>query len=141
VQQSEEYEAASEDVRNRAMGTLSEIIDHINASSFIFDIQKTADALQESTYPQLINELVLSISKLAQNPTAAVSTVRPSNVSGIESVDADPVVPARTAVTLGSIGRPHTKAALESETDVDDFLSAYRHELLETIESGKKILL
>lgn len=141
VQQSKEYAAASEDARNRAMGTLSRIMDHINASAFIFDIQKTADALQESTYPQLINELVLSVSTAAQNPAAMASTSHPSSISGTESVGADPVVQARTAVTLGSIARPRTKAALESEADVDDFLSAYRHELLETIENGKKILL
>lgn len=141
VQQSKEYAAATDDARNRAIEALSGIMDHINTSSSIFDIQKTADELQESTYPQLINELVLSAPNVVQNPAAAVSAAHSSNVPGIESVRAEPVVPARTAVTLGSIARPRTKAALESETDVDDFLSAYRHELLETIESGKKILL
>ena len=47
----------------------------------------------------------------------------------------------RVAVSFATISRPHTKDALETKDDVDDFLDAYRRELIAAIENGKKILL
>ena len=47
----------------------------------------------------------------------------------------------RVAVSFTAIDRPHTKDALETTDDVDDFLDAYRRELIAAIENGKKILL
>lgn len=45
------------------------------------------------------------------------------------------------AVSFATISRPHIKDALETKDDVDDFLDAYRRELIAAIENGKKILL
>ena len=45
------------------------------------------------------------------------------------------------AISFATISRPHTKDALETTGDVDDFLDAYRRELIAAIENGKKILL
>lgn len=36
---------------------------------------------------------------------------------------------------------PHLKPILLTETDVDDFLDAYRRKLMDAIEEGKRILL
>ena len=45
------------------------------------------------------------------------------------------------AVSFTAINRPRTKDALETTEDVDDFLDAYRRELITAIRNGKKILL
>ena len=49
--------------------------------------------------------------------------------------------PVRMAVSLSKIEPPHIKDSLETADDVDDFLDAYRRELMAAIENGKKILL
>ena len=45
------------------------------------------------------------------------------------------------AVSLSKIEPPRIKDSLETADDVDDFLDAYRRELMAAIENGKKILL
>ena len=52
---------------------------------------------------------------------------------------------ARGNPARGRVVRHHQQAAyqgrLETKDDVDDFLDAYRRELIAAIENGKKILL
>ena len=107
---------------------------------FIYKMRESVHELSERTYPQLINTLSASASRpktvLAGEAQSTAAT--PMDASIPESRQEET---PRVAVSFATISRPHTKDALETKDDVDDFLDAYRRELIAAIENGKKILL
>ena len=108
---------------------------------FIYKMRESVHELSERTYPQLINALASSAPRpktaLAGEAQAATATT-PMDANIPESQQKET---PRVAVSFATISRPRTKDALETKDDVDDFLDAYRRELITAIENGKKILL
>lgn len=92
-------------------------------------------------FAQLINALAASAPRpktalAGEAQTATATTPMDANIPESQQKETP-----RVAVSFATISRPHTKDALETKDDVDDFLDAYRRELIAAIENGKKILL
>ena len=108
---------------------------------FIYKMRESVHELSERTYPQLINALAASAPRpktalAGEAQTATATTPMDANIPESQQKETP-----RVAVSFATISRPHTKDALETKDDVDDFLDAYRRELIAAIENGKKILL
>ena len=103
-------------------------------------MRKTVNELKNAIHPQLINKL----SAAALEPQSALADdarIEVEEPAGDGIPEARQAEPARVAVSFTAINRPRTKDALETTEDVDDFLDAYRRELITAIRNGKKILL
>ena len=118
---------------------MDRIEERVRTASLILAMGRITDELDSDTYPRLINMLAGSKPK----PKPAVESTTPTGET-TEAHAPEPQqtsAPVRMAVSLSKIEPPHIKDSLETADDVDDFLDAYRRELMAAIENGKKILL
>lgn len=141
IHDSTEYQHATQAAQTKVETELDQVAERMQRIPFIYKMRESVHELSERTYPQLINALAASAPRpktsLAGEAQAATATT-PMDANIPESQQGKT---PRVAVSFATISRPHTKDALETEDDVDDFLDAYRRELIAAIENGKKILL
>lgn len=141
IHDSTEYQHATQAVQTKVETELDQVAERMQHIPFIYKMRESVHELSERTYPQLINALAASAPRpktaLAGEAQAATATT-PMDANIPESQQKET---PRVAVSFATISRPHTKDALETTGDVDDFLDAYRRELIAAIENGKKILL
>lgn len=140
IHDSAEYQQASQPAQADADTELDQVAERVRNMSFIYKMRESVHELGENTYPRLINRLSAAVLKpkpalanVEQTPAAASTAANAPETRQREN--------PRVAVSFTAIDRPHTKDALETTDDVDDFLDAYRRELIAAIENGKKILL
>ena len=106
----------------------------------IANIRQIVNRAQEVVYPQLLDRLAASAPQ--PQPQPAASSVIPGDPGDVvESPSPVPAAPAKRNVHIKSIPLPHTATILESETDIDAFLEAYRSRLVAALEQGERILL
>lgn len=140
IHDSAEYQQASQATQTEVDTELDQVSERVQNMPFIYNMRESVHELSENTYPQLINRL----SACAPRPKTALAdeaqtpSTAPTDTNIPESRQEKT---PRVAVSFATISRPHTKDALETKDDVDDFLDAYRRELIAAIENGKKILL
>ena len=141
IHDSTEYQHATQAAQTKVETELDQVAERMQRIPFIYKMRESVHELSERTYPQLINALAASAPRpktaLAGEAQAATATT-PMDANIPESQQKET---PRVAVSFATISRPHTKDALETKDDVDDFLDAYRRELIAAIENGKKILL
>lgn len=140
IHDSTEYQHATQAAQTKVETELDQVAERMQRMPFIYKMRESVHELSERTYPQLINRLSASASrpKIAPASEAQVPTAMTTDADIPESRQEET---PRVAVSFATISRPHTKDALETTGDVDDFLDAYRRELIAAIENGKKILL
>ncbi|QHB62901.1 BREX system P-loop protein BrxC [Bifidobacterium adolescentis] len=139
IEASDEYRDATAQAQAEALATMDRIEERIRTTSLILAMGRITDELDSDTYPRLINMLAGSKPK----PKPAVESTTPTGEAA-EAHAPEPQqtsAPVRMAVSLSKIEPPRIKDSLETADDVDDFLDAYRRELMAAIENGKKILL
>ena len=140
ITDSAEYQHATPALQAEVEAELNQEAQRIQGTQFIFAMRKSVHELSETIYPRLINKL----SVLTPGPATALADDKKAEVTvsrGDDVPEPRHDEPKRVAVSFAAISRPHTKDALETKDDVDDFLDAYRRELIAAIENGKKILL
>lgn len=141
IHDSTEYQHATQAAQTKVETELNQVVERMQRIPFIYKMRESVHELSERTYPQLINALAASAPRpktaLAGEAQAATATT-PMDANIPESQQKET---PRVAVSFATISRPRTKDALETKDDVDDFLDAYRRELITAIENGKKILL
>ena len=141
IHDSTECQHATQAAQTKVETELDQVAERMQHIPFIYKMRESIHELSERTYPQLINALAASAPRpktaLAGEAQAATATT-PMDANIPESQQKET---PRVAVSFATISRPHTKDALETKDDVDDFLDAYRRELIAAIENGKKILL
>ena len=136
---SDEYRNATPSAQTEVESELNRIAERVRNTTFIFTMRKTVNELKNAIHPQLINKLSAALEPQSALADDARIEVEESAGEGIpETRQAEP---ARVAVSFTAINRPRTKDASETTEDVDDFLDAYRRELIAAIRNGKKILL
>lgn len=138
-------EAAQAETRNAIDSARSAI----QAETSILGIRTALQRFRETTYPSLIDRLTASArpteqagaeqSGAAHAPESAPHAARHAE-HGQPAVATAPA-PRQQSVIISTIDIPHTKMALETPNDIDEFLDAYRKELIAAIASGKRILL
>jgi hypothetical protein len=135
VQSSKEYGVAAEAAQDSAIRKLDAISDQIDSNSVILSIREQSKSLQENIYPQLMNQLAASAPRenIEEVNSTASETARPEAVPSASTT--------KQSIFITKIAYPHAKSVLETIEDIDNFLDAYRTELTEAINSGKKILL
>ena len=140
IHDSTEYQHATQAAQTKVETELDQVAERMQHIPFIYKMRESVHELSERTYPQLINTLAASAPrpKTALAGEAQVPTAMTTDADIPESRQEET---PRVAVSFATISRPHTKDALETKDDVDDFLDAYRRELIAAIENGKKILL
>ena len=140
IHDSAEYQHATQAAQTKVETELDQVAERMQHMPFIYKMRESVHELSECTYPQLINALAASASrpKTALADEAQTPSTTPTDTNIPESRQEET---PRVAVSFATISRPHTKDALETKDDVDDFLDAYRRELIAAIENGKKILL
>lgn len=140
VRGSDVWENAADNARAAAESTLHSIRTSIDTTSVIANIQQIVNRAQEVVYPQLLDRLAASVPQpQSQQVTPSVSPSDPSDV--VEPPAPVPATPVKRTVHIKSIPLPHTTTMLESETDIDTFLEAYRSRLVAALEQGERILL
>lgn len=141
IHDSTECQHATQAAQTKVETELDQVAERMQRIPFIYKMRESVHELSERTYPQLINALAASAPRpktaLAGEAQTATATM-PMDANIPESQQKET---PRVAVSFATISRPHTKDALETKDDVDDFLDAYRRELIAAIENGKKILL
>lgn len=140
IHDSTEYQHATQAAQTKVETELDQVAERMQHIPFIYKMRESVHELSERTYPQLINALAASASRsktvLADEAQTPSTTPTDTNIPESRQEETP-----RVAVSFATISRPHTKDALETTGDVDDFLDAYRRELIAAIENGKKILL
>lgn len=136
VHGSDEWENAAESAQVATESTIRDIRNRVDATSVIANIRQIANDAQNVMYPQLMDRLAASVSRPQSQP---VTSSVPDDAT--EPPVAVSAVPAKRTVHINSIPRPRTKTMLETETDIDAFLDAYRNELVAALEQGERILL
>ena len=123
IHDSAEYQQASQATQTEVETELDQVSERVQNMPFIYNMRESVHELSERTYPQLINRL----SACAPRPKTALAGE--AQVPTAMTMDAN--IPEsrqeetpRVAVSFATISRPHTKDALETEDDVDDFLDA-----------------
>ena len=140
VRGSDVWENAADSARVAAESTLHSIRTSIDETSVIANIRQIMTRAQEVVYPQLLDRLAASVPQpQSQQVTPSVSPSDPSDV--VEPPAPVPATPVKRTVHIKSIPLPHTATMLESETDIDAFLDAYRSTLVAALEQGERILL
>ncbi|HJB06001.1 MAG TPA: hypothetical protein H9715_09650, partial [Candidatus Merdibacter merdigallinarum] len=140
VRGSDVWENAADSARVAAESTLHSIRTSIDTTSVIANIQQIVNRAQEVVYPQLLDKLAASVPQPQPQPAT------PSDIPGDPSDVVEPSAPVqptpvKRSVHIKSIPLPHTATMLESETDIDAFLDAYRSTLVAALEQGERILL
>ena len=144
----ESYRDAREDAQQEAMRALDDAAADIEKETYIAGMRQTANTVRNDLYLKLVNRLDAA-KKLpeTQNPTgstandvrqhddASVSDAGPKHVP--ETEHADSVVEDRNI----HVPAPHPKPILCTEDDVDEYLDAYRRDLMAAIRAGKRIVL
>jgi hypothetical protein len=147
--------AATEDARQTVESEVDIVLARIEAETEIPVINDAANAFEETTYPQLVDQLTnarpAATSRTetpgdsqASDSTTTVDVEPPKIVSSAPKHGAAQTVPVqqtRTSVSIKRIPTPRTRALLESEADVDEYLDVLRETLLDTIRAGKRITL
>ncbi|KAA8828004.1 BREX system P-loop protein BrxC [Bifidobacterium myosotis] len=152
------YRNAREDAQRSALRSLQDAEARISGAKYIADIRQTADTVRGSLYLTLVNQLDAAKARPEQpvrpeetEPSVTI-TPTPGGSHGTVSDDA-PVTPApkhmpkpvpaaaEPAARTIRVRPPHPKPMLRTEDDVDEFLDAYRRELIAAIREGKRILL
>ena len=155
------YRNAREDAKQHALRSLDDAETRIRGAKYIADIRQTADTVRGSLYLTLVNQLDAAKARPEQpgrteetDPRVTI-TPTPSGSHGTESDDSgdasvapapkhmlksDPAAAEPAARTI-RVRPPHPKPMLRTEDDVDEFLDAYRRELIAAIREGKRILL
>lgn len=141
IHDSTEYQHATQTAQTKVETELDQVAERMQRIPFIYKMRESVHELSERTYPQLINALAASAPRpktalAGEAQTATATTPMDANIPESQQKETP-----RVAVSFATISRPHTKDALETKDDVDDFLDAYRRELIAAIENGKKILL
>ncbi|TPF89054.1 BREX system P-loop protein BrxC [Bifidobacterium sp. UTBIF-56] len=155
------YRNASEDAQRSALRSLQDAEARISGAKYIADIRQTADTVRGSLYLTLVNQLDAAKARPEQpvrpeetEPSVTITST-PGGSHGTESDDTDdaPATPApkhmpkpvpaaaEPAARTIRVRPPHPKPMLRTEDDVDEFLDAYRRELIAAIQEGKRILL
>ncbi|WP_428859316.1 BREX system P-loop protein BrxC [Bifidobacterium dentium] len=137
---SDEYRNATPSVQTEVESELNRIAERVRNTTFISTMRKTVNELKNAIHPQLINKLSAAVSE-HQSALADDARIEVEESAGEDIPETRQAEPARVAVSFTTISRPRTKDALETTEDVDDFLDAYRRELIAAIRNGKKILL
>lgn len=140
IHDSAEYQHAAQAAQAEAETELDQVAERMQNMLFIYKMRESVHELSERTYPQLINRLSASAPRPKTAP-AGEAQAPTAMMTDVNTPESRQEVTPRVAVSFATISRPHTKDALETKDDVDDFLDAYRRELIAAIENGKKILL
>lgn len=140
IRESDAWENASKSVQSAAESIMRGIRNSIDATSVIGNIRQMVSQAQEKTYPQLMDNLAASVPQPQPQPVMPSTT--PSDPGDVvESPSPVPAAPVKRNVHIKSIPLPHTATILESETDIDAFLEAYRSRLVAALKQGERILL
>ena len=130
------YQEAVESARAMADQTLQQVRKNIGDTQIIGNIQTIVQDAQENKYPRLMDQLVASVPVAEPHAEESHSDETHGNQPAV------PVErPVKRSVYINAIAKPHTKSALETVDDVDEFLDAYRRTLVAAIKSGGRILL
>ena len=131
---------AADNARAAAESTIHDIRNSVDATSVIANIRQIVNRTQEVMYPQLMDRLSASVPQSQPQSVTPLATL--SNPGDVAEPPAPiPAVPVKRNVHIKSIPLPHTATMLESETDIDAFLDAYRSTLVAALEQGERILL
>lgn len=140
VRGSDVWENAADNARAAAESTIHDIRNSVDATSVIANIRQIVNRTQEVMYPQLMDRLSASVPQSQPQSVTPLATLsNPSDV--VEPPAPVPATPVKRTVHIKSIPLPHTTTMLESETDIDTFLEAYRSRLVAALEQGERILL
>ncbi|TPF97015.1 hypothetical protein EP30_04850 [Bifidobacterium sp. UTCIF-39] len=142
------YLNAREDARQSSLHTLDSAAAKINEAKYIADIRQTADTVKGDLYLSLVNRLDAAQRQAEPQPGENAddngssdsaddfgSSTEPKHVATPFEAESQPIN-RNVRVTP-----PKTKSMLATEGDVDEFLDAYRRELIAAIREGKRILL
>ena len=140
VRGSDVWGNAADNARAAAESTIHDIRNSVDATSVIANIRQIVNRTQEVMYPQLMDRLSASVPQSQPQSVTPLATL--SNPGDVAEPPAPiPAVPVKRNVHIKSIPLPHTATMLESETDIDAFLDAYRSTLVAALEQGERILL
>lgn len=138
------FVGASEGVRAAVTDRVNAVQDQVRAEIRISDIRVIATQFAERTYPEIHDELTRAHtnSALVQQTTgpetqSAAADTTPTAPRHI----AAPATPAKQTVAITRLALPGAGEVLESEADVEHYLSNLRSALLDVIHNNQNISL
>ena len=123
------YRDAREDARQEVARSLDDAADAIRRATYIADIRQKADTVRGDLYLTSMNRL--DAAKVRPEPPTPVPEPSPKPVPAV------PAPPDRNV----RVPAPRPKPILCTEDDVDEYLDAYRRDLMAAIRAGKRIVL
>lgn len=108
------YKGASQEAQDAVRSRVDAIFTSLESQNLIAVIEQTGSHFKENDYPSLIDQLTKS---------------------------ADPAEPQKPAVSFGTLKVVGAPALIETEPEMERYLSALRSVLLQTINDGKRITL
>ena len=132
-----EYQAADENACQKADALLKTCADEIDASTQIPAIETMVDEFKENEGARLYAFIA------PRSVDADGDAPRPDDAAEAAQDAVQDAVPqvAPTTVTYRSVARPEGwTRTLSDETDVDEFLTALRAQLIEHVEAGERII-
>ncbi|MFB6593586.1 BREX system P-loop protein BrxC [Streptomyces diastaticus] len=115
------YANATDDVQQRVAREIDQIIARVERETQIALVREVGNSFEETTYPELLDQLV--------------SSPRPTGD------DSPAPVPVKQTVSVKTINVLGVHGVLETTEDVDRYLEALRSALLSTLNDGKRIAL
>lgn len=134
---SEQYKNATEEAQHQADHTLHAERDWFSSASDIGGIRMRLEVMANQLRPNLYNDL-------AHHPREAATVAQePHHDTETTSEHTTPTPgPAQPhVISIGAVAKPKGLTSLKTKDDVDDYLDAYRRQLIKAIENGNEILL
>lgn len=121
VVESSYFASAGEEARQRVLLAVDRILEQLGSQTQIALIREQGNSFEETTYPALLDDLAA-----ATEPTG-------------DGVGTEPLL--RQTVFIKSITVRGVRGPLESPEDINDYVEALRHALLDALDNGKRIAL
>ncbi|MHA7126977.1 BREX system P-loop protein BrxC [Janibacter indicus] len=125
-------------VRSRIESKLASLLEEPIYISATAEAQKSVTRRVDIVFASLDGERLVAV--MEQTGAHFVSTTYPALVDELAK-SANPSVPVKPSVALSAIKVPSGPAFIQSETDLDLYLTALRAALVETLNDGKRITL
>ena len=148
------YRDAREDASRDAMHALDDAAAKIGEATYIAGMRQTASFVRDELYLTLVNRLdaakETSEAPESMEPMAEADSME-DDARARNDASASGAAPKHVAVPASAevrpaernvrVAAPRPKAVLCTEDDVDEYLEAYRRELMDAIHAGKRVLL
>ena len=135
---STQYRNATEDAQHTADDMLHGERDWFASASDIGGIRMRRELMANQLRPNLYNDL-------AHHPKASATEHQKPHVGSATTPEHTPPTPKPVAqphvISIGAVAKPTGLTSLKTTDDVDEYLDAYRRQLIEAIENGNEILL